>query len=333
MSTETLYESDVEHDEPFVTEHDQQVAETLPFTSQFAQNLRHQTAAVRLMRSRFGTRKALTADQKSTIAESFCAESDFLSASKKLIDTNDEAYKAVTQTISRAQAYWQTMTIPFPIKGIRLIRKDLLPLFNDAMQKFREELAEAVESLEAKYAMLREDAAMRLGELFNAQDYPASIQDFFHLTWDYPSVEPPNYLKELNPELYEQQAQIVQQRFESALSMAEDAFTAELQGLVSHLVDRLTDDGEDGKTKVFRNSAVENLSEFFERFKAMNIRSNGELNTLVEQAEKVISGIDPKDLRKDQSLRQHIKTEMDAVKTTLDTLVINAPERAIILED
>ena len=44
--------------------------------------------------------------------------------------------------------------------------------------------------------------------------------------------------------------------------LAEEAFTAELAKLVSHLTERLSGQ-EDGKPKIFRDSAVENLTEFF----------------------------------------------------------------------
>jgi hypothetical protein len=49
----------------------------------------------------------------------------------------------------------------------------------------------------------------------------------------------------------------------------------------------------DGQLKVLRNSVVENLREFFEPFRRLNIRSNSELDMLVEAAEQVITGIEP----------------------------------------
>lgn len=301
--------------------------------TEFAEQLRFETAAVRLQHSKFGTRRSLGKEQIQKAADEFEADAKFLSASKKLIDTNDETYRAVTQTISRARAYWKSMTVPFPIKGIRLIRKDLVPHFDAAMMGYREELRQSRDALKSRYNSLRLEAQSRLGELFNAGDYPSDISELFCLKWDYPSVEPPNYLKELNPELYEQQSAIVAARFEEALANAEEAFTAELQGLVSHLVERLSDDGSSDKPKVFRDTAVSNLTAFFERFQTMNIRSNGELNKLVEQAEAIVAGIDPKDLRKDVSLRKHITDEMAAVKSVLDGMVDSRPGRLIELED
>jgi len=288
----------------------------------FARRLRHQTAAVRLMHSKLGVRRSLSRDQVNTAAEAFHADGDLLSASRRIIDTHDEAYRAVTSTISRARAYWRTMTVPFPIKGTRLIRKDLIPQFDEAMQKHRAELIEAVQVLATRYESLRLEARARLGDLFNEADYPQTIRQQFALQSDYPSVEPPNYLKELNPELYEQESRRMQQRFESALQLAEDAFAAELQGLVSHLVERLTTEADaDGKPKRFHKTAVTNMSEFFERFQSLNVRGNSDLTALVQQAEQVLQNVDAADLRKDQSLRQFVAQGMEQVKSTLDAMV------------
>ena len=69
----------------------------------------------------------------------------------------------------------------------------------------------------------------------------------------------------LSPALYEQERARVATRFEEAVRLAEQAFVGEFAKLVSHLTERLAD-GQDGERKVFRDSAMGNLVEFFERF-------------------------------------------------------------------
>ncbi len=59
--------------------------------------------------------------------------------------------------------------------------------------------------------------------------------------------------------------QRVRSRFEEAVRLAEQAFMDELSGLISHLSERLSG-ADDGKPKIFRDSAIENLNEFFQRF-------------------------------------------------------------------
>ena len=160
------------------------------------------------------------------------------------------------------------MTLPYPEPGIRLIRQDRIDEFAAKMREFQEELAEAVEHLDRHYSELKATARQRLGTLFNAGDYPESLRGPVRGRRSiFPSVEPPDYLQQLNPQLYEQECQRVQARFDEAVRLAEEAFTAELAKLVSHLTERLSGQ-EDGKPKIFRDSAVENLTEFFQRFRA-----------------------------------------------------------------
>jgi hypothetical protein len=180
--------------------------------------------------------------------------------------------------------------------------------------------------------------------------YPSSLRGLFAVEWDFPSVEPPEYLLRLNPHLYQQERDRITARFDDAVKLAEEglcrkptvcprvavvpqghsslscsksaasgrrlrggwlgflqspeeAFVSEFARLVSHLSERLTSD-VDGERKIFRDSAITNLTEFFERFKRLNVRSNGDLDRLVETAQRTLSGVDPHIVRNSDSLRQ-----------------------------
>jgi len=298
----------------------------------FAQQLREETAGVRLFVSKFGARKALTREQVATAAAPFGADAHYLAATKKIVDTHYPAYLAVTKTVSQARIFWRTMSVDFPIDGIRLIRKSLVQTFDQQMTKFRQDLNGHLNALEGNYAALRTEAQDRLGTLFNPADYPATIRQCFGIRWDYPSVDPPDYLKELNPELYKQEQAKVAARFEEAIRAAEDAFAAELQGLVSHLVDVLTP-GADGAQKQLKKNAVENVTEFVTKFRSMQVTDNAELTRLVDEADRILGGVDPSELRKEQNMRQRIAADMQTLKGTLDQLVQDRPERAFDFGD
>ena len=87
---------------------------------------------------------------------------------------------------------------------------------------------------------------------------------------------------------------------------------------------------EDGKRKVFRDSAIENLTEFFDRFRHLSLSSDSQLDELVDQAQRVVRGIGPQQLRDDQTLRQHVATELSAVQSVLDGLLVDRPRRNIL---
>jgi hypothetical protein len=62
----------------------------------------------------------------------------------------------------------------------------------------------------------------------------------------------------------------------------------------------------------------------------LNVRSNAQLDNLVADAQRVIRGVEPQDLRDNQGLRQHVATEMSRVQSVLDGLLVDRPRRAIL---
>ena len=293
-----------------------------------SQRLRFTMAAARLSFTWLGVRKSLTSAQKNQAADSFGAEGKFLSAGKKLLDTSHPAFKAVTAIRGKTLAYWKSVSLPYPEPGIRLIRQEMIEPFDAQLSRFQHELDEAVTELDRHYDELRRAARTRLGDLFDVTDYPATLVGMFAIEHDFPSVEPPNYLRQLSPELYEQECRRVQSRFEEAVELAEATFMEELARLVEHLTERLNGD-LDGKPKVFRDTAISNLTEFFERFRMLNVRSNDQLDELVASAQQIVRGVQPQQLRDSQALRQRVSAQMIAVQSGLDQLLVDRPRRNI----
>jgi hypothetical protein len=189
-------------------------------------------------------------------------------------------------------------------------------------------LAQGEGALEAVYPAILADAQRRLGRLWNAAEYPVQVRGLFRLDWDFPAVEPPDFLM-LRPQIYEEQCRRVAARFEEAVQLAEQAFITEFSRLLAHLTERLANDDQ-GERQTFRNSAVGNLREFFQRFSHLNVRSNPELDALVAQAQQLVEGVGPQDLRDDNSLRQRIATQMATVQAQVESLMVTPPRRRIL---
>ena len=294
-----------------------------------AQRLRTTMAAVRLAFTWLGVRKTLAPEQRTTAARAFHADSELLSASKFILDTKNPAYRAVAAVRSEASGYWRTITLPFPEAGIRLLPQNALGLFATTMQTYRERLQETARELSSQYDTMKSEAERRLGTLFNASDYPTTLDGLFDLEVSYPTIEPPAYLVSLHPEVYQQEQARVRERFENAVELAEQAFGTELQRLSAHLAERLTG-LHDGQPKVFRDSAVENLREFFERFRRLNIRSSPELDMLVEEAQQTISGIEPQTLRDSNRLRQMVARDFEQIQASVGEMLVDRPRRNIL---
>lgn len=294
-----------------------------------AQRLRLTTAAVRVSFTWLGVRKTLTPQQKSQAAESFGAEGEFLSAGKKLLDTRHSAYQDVTAVRGQVIHFWKGNTLPYPDAGVRLIHQAKIETFNRQMVDFKAELEAAVARLDGHYADLKASAQARLGTLFNSADYPPGLRGLFDLAWEFPNVQPADYLLQLSPAIYEQEKARITARFEEAVRLAEQAFVGEFANMVSHLTERLSTN-QDGERKIFRDSAVANLTAFFERFRSLNVESNPQLDELVSQAQRIIQGVQPQELRDNEFLRQHIATSLAGVQASLDGMLVDRPRRKIV---
>jgi hypothetical protein len=303
-------------------------APTVTTTVTPAQRLRTTMAAVRVSFTWMGTKKSLSPEQKAQAAEAFDAEGQVLSAAKKLLDTKQAAFRAVTTVRGKIASYWKGISLPFPEAGVRLIKLDQVEEFASQMTAFKAELEDAVTNLNRHYTELKSAASARLGSLYNPADYPETLVGLFGVAWDFPSVEPPDYLMQLSPGLYEQERARVTARFEEAVALAEQAFLEEFARLVAHLTERVTD--AQGEGKVFRDSAVNNLREFFDRFRSLNVRSNAELDQLVTQAQQALRNTGAQALRDSAALRQEVAGRLASVQSSLDALLVERPRRRIL---
>ena len=283
-------------------------------TRSFAEELQASTAAIRLQVKWLGTRRSVTASQRHRAADVFDAQTQFVTMGKKLIDTKHPAYQRLVAVRYTIQNVWRNSTLPFPEQGIRLVKRRNLDVLMERMNELRDELHDAERDLNDCYDELRYAARNRLGRLYNDGDYPDSLIGMFDIFVDHPNVEPPEYLRHISPSLYRQESERIRNRFDEAVRLAEDAFLDELTKLVEHLTNRLSGT-DDGKPKVFRDSVVTNLTEFFERFRRLNIGSNDELERLVFDARLILGNTTADDLRNSANLRQRVATDLSRVQS------------------
>jgi hypothetical protein len=238
----------------------------------------------------FGVDKALSEDQNIQAAAQFDADADRYRAAKKLLDTRDPAMLALTNVRHRIKQYRDAMTLPWITKGQRLIHLDAIAPFEAQMTLFQEELNEAVRYLDGRLPFMVEQAREKMGHLFDEADYPESIAGYFTCRWEFGSAQPPAYMAFLDPNLGAKYDQMFRDRLDLAVRKAEQEFTEEFSKIVSHLAGVLGGHGDDGKPKKFWDETVYKLHDFFDRFSAMSLQSNPQLELLVQQAKLVVAG-------------------------------------------
>jgi multidrug efflux pump subunit AcrA (membrane-fusion protein) len=376
----------------------------VPSPANLNQQLMEQTICVRLLKCQFGRRRAWDDEQIAQAATTFQADPEYMGGWKRIINHRCEEYRAVSSLLSKATKTWKRMSIPFPEPGKRLMRRDKLDAFEARMTTLQAALTEAVAKLNEKYPTLQAEAQERLKELYNADDYPASLLGHFHVDWDYPSTSPPEFLKQLNPDLYQQQVARMQARFDEAIALAEQAFAAEFAKAVASLIGKLQPEtvcdwfyegpttlelsaagggtegqqalaessgleqrgdkikwrdaagklhkrefdfaeratewliesgcrktGERQEKKAIKETAVEGLKTFFDRFSELSIRSNGALDALVAQAKDAVqlAGQIGEGAAGD-ALRENLQGSLATIGQTLDDMIVAAGGRRIV---
>ena len=301
-------------------------------STQIAGELRKNTLAVRVQFERLNNSKSLNSEQKAVIAKCFSANKRRLSASKKLFDIKHPAISRVKAILGQVKSFWEASTLPYTEDSIRLLPRTKVEAFDQQMKDYDTSLDEAKNHLDdCRDEIL--DAAQKhhegLGLLWDPNDYPKVLSEEVGFKHDYPSIEPPQYLAELAPNIYKQEQDRIQARLQEAVSMAETAFLNEFKELVAHLHERLTPDA-DGKKKIFRDTAITNLKEFFTKFKELHLGSNDELEKLVADAQELVTGIAPDELREHKLLSQQIAQGLADIDKKLTPLVVNQPRRKII---
>ena len=103
----------------------------------------------------------------------------------------EPAYRAVAAVRSEASSYWRTVTLAFPEAGIRLLSQNSLSMFASTMHTYRERLQEAARELGGQYEQIKSEAERRLGTLFNASDYPTTLDGLFDLEVSYYTTASP----------------------------------------------------------------------------------------------------------------------------------------------
>ena len=223
------------------------------------------------------------------------------------------------------------MSLPYPEPGVRLIRHDVVESFAAQMTDFRAELDDAVANLDRHYAELKQAARERLGSLFNPSDYPESLVGLFGVEWDFPNVEPPDYLR---PAL----AGALRGRAGARRGAVRRGRAARRAGVPRGVRPARRPPDASGSrasartaspgSSATRPSATSPSSSTGSG--RSNVRSNDQLDALVAEAQRAVRGVDARDLREGGGLRQDVAAQLARVRTSLDAMLVERPRRRIL---
>ncbi len=252
------------------------------------------------------------------------ADPTLIKATKYLVDRS--CLKPVEEVRHQARTFLYNKTLPFPIPGVLFIPKTLLGEVDEAFQRYQKIFENKVAEFADNYDLFMNTARLRLNGLFNPNDYPTEIRSKFSFAWRFLVVDAPGHSGVLTPEIYNREKENFQRTIKEFQEIAVTTLRVRFAELVDHIVDRLS-----GEKKVFRDSMINNIKEFLNDFEKLNISNDAALGEEVARCRAILSGVDPKALRSDQTFRKGVAQRIGSVQETLDRMMIARPKRKIRL--
>ena len=259
------------------------------------------------------------------------ADKDSLRLTKEVLRSEhlDRARTAVYQAKKLIKAY--ALKSPFR-EGTYLLPVPALDVVYNSLEKAQGEFERMADKFSENYDAVVEDAKKRLGSQFNVRDYPPAsvLRRRFYMSWELLSFDTPEE-NVLGKVLYKKELEKAQQRWQAAEGEVTLALREGLKDLIDHMLERLTP-GADGAVKTFKNASVDAVKEFLDTFSKRNVLGDGELEAMVEKAQRVLRNRDAKEIRDSEDVRVVVANGLKKVAKELDGLVTSS-KRKMNFED
>jgi hypothetical protein len=240
---------------------------------------------------------------------------------KKLLGDCAEL-SAVLKFAGNARNTHYAMTMPWSDAGMRLLPTTTYFKYNEVMLALKAEYFVLVESFLDSYNWEITQAQVKLGDLFNPDEYPsgASLQSKFGFGFTYiPLPNAGDWRIDIEEEAKEELAQHYSTYYRNQLEAAMGDVNRRAQEVLVRMSERL-DYGDKETKKVFRDTLVTNVLEIVDLMDACNLTGDQTMRENSQMLRDALNGLDAADLREDHRLRRATKKAVDDVIASLPSL-------------
>ena len=229
---------------------------------------------------------------------------------------------AVLKFAANARNAHYAMTLPWSDTGIRLLTTAKYFDYNKAMTDLQDQFQTLVEAFLTSYAWEVSAAQVRLGDLFNSNDYPTtdSLRNKFSFNLNYmPVPEAGDFRLDINNTAQQEIKQHYTRYYETQLKTAMSDIWERARKYLSRMSERL--DYADNQTKkLFQATLVSNVQEVIDLMATCNVTGDTHMSAVQAKLKAALSGITPEALREDEYLRLETKRKVDEAIAALPTL-------------
>lgn len=224
---------------------------------------------------------------------------------KNLMAGTDKLEK-VTNLAAGIRNWHYIHTLPWSDNGQRLLPMANFFDYKTTLGEKRQALEDALNEFLREYQTLVTAMAFKLGDLFNPTDYPpvdvVRKKFYFNVTFS-PVPDSGDFRVDIAEEYRKELDDLNAKREKQAML---DVWNRMYECLL-HMSEKLS--GE--KKQIFRDSMVDNAVELCTVLTKLNVTNDSKLEHMRQEMEKMLIGLEAKDLRKNDSVRHATKARVD----------------------
>lgn len=250
------------------------------------------------------------------------AQTGVAGVTKKLLGDCAEL-DAVQKFAANVRNAHYAMTTPWSDLGMRLCPTvKYINGYELAMSEYQQEFWVLVEKFLAAYDWEIQNAQLKLGTLFNADEYPtaAALRDKFKFRY---AAMPMPTAGDWRLDIEAEAAASLKAQYESFFNeqykkSMEDVWRR-VHEAITRMSEKLDYRGDEDK-KIFRDSLVHNVRDMIVMLREFNVTGDPVMTRAAMELDDALEGVTPEALREDAYLRAKTKQTVDEVRKTIDGL-------------
>lgn len=270
-----------------------------------------------------GRKKDKSASEK--VVTDAVAEKGAASVIKKLLGDCPEL-EAVQKFAANARNTHYAMTRPWSDLGMRLCPMTRYPDYEHEMSGLQQEFFSLVEKFLQAYQWEMANAQIKLGALFNPDEYPTgdSLRSKFRFRYVAVPLPEANDFDKVQGEA----SSAMREQYEKFYGDQVKNVMADVWQSVYSAVDKMSErlDYTDTSTKkIFRDSLVENVLEVVNLLSDFNVTGDADMERARVRLADALQGVTPDALREDAHLRAETKRKVDEVRSDIKKVMDTLP--------
>ena len=276
-------------------------------------NLSEKAILVSLVISSWSARKI---DKKVTreVEESHDAK-DAGRYNKKLLDKKD--LEELEKIAREAREFHNKNTLPWSDSGDRLLPATNYFNYINNQRVFKQQFENAIETFIKRYPDLKDNARLRLNEMYDEKDYPsvAKLRKKFSITSSFmPIAKLDDFRITVNQVEVDKLKEEIEQNVYKRINDATKDLWLRIKEAVKHMYEKLAD-----KDAIFRDSLVTNVTDLIELLPRLNFTNDAEINMTIEQMKKLSVSADY--LRKDNGKRSETAANAKEILSKINDFI------------